>query len=392
MSSQPPELVDNKTRYGHDEALRWLGEHRSAAASVATGYVRLGGLVALAQLPGPADRPVRLLLGAVPDPGLGAFPVGTREPSLARGAFEETLRRLHEERDFDAFPESRRTASLDLVEGFTRSERVEVRRYTERFLHGKTYLFADLEDFFRRMEEGDASLLDEGQAPGSGSFAGEMYRLLLSRLLQEGTFQSLRRLPWGIGSAFVKPGLPSESAGAFFACRTSEGERQWRYVTFGGEIVREDLEMLRLIDPTDEPRADLPLGDALEGAWWAAAADICRVYNAKLDPKKRQAELPASQRWALEKVLRNPDLPDKPEYDLADEALGVGRNQLVRRRLSEIRRRLDAGELGFQEAADAVVEVVQEFGLRPEPTPTEQPAPISPEDLGVVCFQAVLPG
>jgi len=54
-------------------------------------------------------------------------PVGVRGPSLARTTFVETLRRLREERDFDAFPESRRTASLDLVEAFIRSHRVEVR-------------------------------------------------------------------------------------------------------------------------------------------------------------------------------------------------------------------------------------------------------------------------
>jgi superfamily II DNA or RNA helicase len=253
----------------------------------------------------------------------------------------------------------------------------------------------DLATFFGRIEEGDASLLDEGQGPGSGSFVGEQYRRLLSRLLQEGTFQSLRRLPWGIGSAFVRPGLRSERQGAFFACRTSprpgsdHGERQWRYVTFGGEVIREDLEMLRLIDPNDAPRSDLPLGDMLETAWEKAAEDICAVYNARLDPRRRQAELPASQRWALE-VLRSPDLPDKAEFNLADEALGVGRNQLVRRRLSEVRHRFSSGEIGLQQAADEIVGVVAEFGLRPEPRPVEQPATLAPEDLGVVVFQVVL--
>jgi hypothetical protein len=214
-------------------------------------------------------------------------------------------------------------------------------------------------------------------------------------LLQEGTFQSLRRLPWGIGSSFERSGLPKQREGAFFACRTTprpgaeQGERQWRYVTFEGEVLREDLEMLRLIDPNDQPRADLPLGDKLERAWKKAAEDICAVYNARLDPRRRQAELPASQRWALE-VLRSPDLPDKPEYNMADEALGVGRNQLVRRRLSEVRRQLGEGGRGLQQAADAIVGVVVEFGLRPEQRTAEPPAPLAPEDLGVVVFQVVL--
>ncbi|MDP9223027.1 MAG: hypothetical protein M3P18_04085 [Actinomycetota bacterium] len=275
-----------------------------------------------------------------------------------------------------------------------RVEELEARQRTYADLEA-AHAEEDLEAFFGRIEEGDASLLDEGQAPGSGSFVGEQYRRLLSRLLQEGTFQSLRRLPWGIGSAFVRPGLPSERQGAFFACRTSprpgsdHGERQWRHVTFGGEVIREDLEMLSLIDPGDAPRADLPLGDTLETAWEKAAEDICAVYNARLDPRRRQAELPASQRWALE-TLRSPDLPDKAEYDLADEALGVGRNQLVRGRLSEVRHKHSSGDIGLLQAADAIVSVVTEFGLRPEPRPAEPLAPLAPEDLGVVVFQVVL--
>lgn len=270
--------------------------------------------------------------------------------------------------------ESQVLADLDALE----------RTYTDEVQH-------DLEEYFRRVEEGDETLLDEGQAPGSGSFAGELYRLVLSRLFQQGEFKSLRKLPWGIGSAFVKPDLPAEQAGVFFACRTSSDERAWRFVTFNDDVVREDLEMLRLIDSEDEPRADLPTGDALERAWNIAAADICRTYNSRLDPKARAAELPASQRWALE-VLRNPDIPDERVYNEADEALGVGRNQLVRRELSAIRRRAAEEGLGVREAADAVVDVVRSFGLRPEPPPAEPPAPIGPDDLGVVVFQAVLVG
>lgn len=78
------------------------------------------------------------------------------------------------------------------------------------------------------------------------------------------------------------------------------------------------------------------------------------------------------------------------EYDLADEALGVGRNQLVRRRLSDVRHRSSSGEIGLQQAADEIVGVVSEFGLRAEPRPAEQLAPLMPEDLGVVVFQVAL--
>ena len=82
--------------------------------------------------------------------------------------------------------------------------------------------------------------------------------------------------------------------------------------------------------------------------------------------------------------------PVGQHLDLADEALGVGRNQLVRRRLSEVRRRVGGGEVGLLQAADEIVGVVLEFGLRPEVKAAEPAAPLAPEDLGVVVFQVVL--
>lgn len=249
--------------------------------------------------------------------------------------------------------------------------------------------FADvLTEFFERVATGDASLLDEGQGPGSGSFAGEEYRWILSRLLQEGEFAGLRRLPWGIGSAFENAEAAPEAAGVFFACRAKTGERLWRFVTTAGEVVRDDLEMLRRIDPGAQPRMNLPEPEVLERAWQAASEDMCATYNARLDPKVVDAALPASQRWALE-ILRNPDVPDERAYTEADEALGVGRNQLVRRALSGIRKRVQEEGLGLTTAADLIVRVVEEFGLRPELRPVDQPEPITEADLGVICFQVV---
>ncbi|MGH2652815.1 MAG: helicase-related protein [Actinomycetota bacterium] len=246
----------------------------------------------------------------------------------------------------------------------------------------------DLKEFFDRVAGGDPTLLEEGQGPGSGSFVGEEYRWILSRLLQEGEFAGLRRLPWGIGSAFTNPSLPPQAAGVFFACRTKRGDRLWRYVTRDGEVIQDDLDMLRRIDPSDQPRVDIPPSEVLERAWEAAAGDMCRAYNERLDPKVVDAALPASQRWALE-MLRSSDLPEDRAYAVADEALGVGRNQLVRRALSTIRKRVAEEALGVRAAADLIVGVVEEFGLRPEPEPVDQPSPIGEQDLGVVCFQVV---
>src|SRR5262249_10350295 len=102
-----------------------------------TGYVNLAGLHHLAAL---ADgRPTRLLLGAAPDPGLGA-----QLPAVDR--FTLQLERLRTERDFSRFPPSRAARQLAAVEGWLVRSEIQVRRYVREFLHGKAYLFGDEKD------------------------------------------------------------------------------------------------------------------------------------------------------------------------------------------------------------------------------------------------------
>ena len=98
-----------------------------------------------------------------------------------------------------------------------------------------------------------------------------------------------------------------------------------------------------------------------------------RVHNALLDPEKRAAALPASQRWALD-VLRAPDAPAGREFDEADEALSVGRNNLVRRQLSALRRDYDTGGMSVPDCAGRITNIVNQFGLRPVPIP-QAPTP-----------------
>jgi hypothetical protein len=135
-----PELLDNReedTR--HAAALAYLiGDVGSGhPLAVATGYVNLGGLHHLAEILD--GRPVRLLLGATPEPGLGAEP-----PPIDR--FRLQLEALSDERDFSRFPPSRAAKRLVAVQEWLQRPEVEVRRFTSRFLHGKAYLFGDAAD------------------------------------------------------------------------------------------------------------------------------------------------------------------------------------------------------------------------------------------------------
>ena len=257
----------------------------------------------------------------------------------------------------------------------------------------ESQVYADLETFVGRLAGGDPTLMDEQENSGAAgsAFAGELFRSYLRRAVEEGEVNRLRDLPWGIGAAFAqKTPLLAEPA-VFFACRTRRDERYWRMVSQSGEILhRDDLPMLRLIDPQGQPGSPFPNALDLERLFAVAATDICQAHNALQDPRARASDLPASQRWALG-ILRAPDAPDGEEFDRADQALSVGRNNVVRRELSSLRRSYESSGMSVGDCARRIVEVVTQFGLRPVPAP-QAPEPITEDDLGVVCYQVVLPG
>jgi len=256
----------------------------------------------------------------------------------------------------------------------------------------ETKIYTDLKQFTERLATGDTTLLDSDDGFESGSFRGEEYRARLLRALAEGEIERLESLPWGIGAAFTQPDNAVQKIqvpGVFFACRTRHGDRYWRYITIDGNIIREDLTLLRLIDPDVAPGCTISEKIDLEKLFNAAATDICDSHNRLLDPSAREERLPASQRWALS-ILRHPDVPPGKEYDDADLALGVGRDVLVRRALSQLRKQHEEEKLTVAQCAENILDIVQSFGLETV-TPPPVPQPISKEDLGVVCYQVVLP-
>jgi hypothetical protein len=135
---RPYELLDNKDHGYHRDAIRWLSQCFSAPFSVATGYVGLGGLDALADIVQSNPRPARLLLGAVPPPGLGTERDSESEPAV-QDQFRASLQTLRHERDFQSFPPLRRE-TLERVAKWLEKDHTQVKRYTRRFLHGKAYI------------------------------------------------------------------------------------------------------------------------------------------------------------------------------------------------------------------------------------------------------------
>ena len=249
----------------------------------------------------------------------------------------------------------------------------------------------ELRSYASRLAGGDESLLDD-DGEGGGAFAGEELRAQLQRAMAEGETARLRALPWGVGATFGQgPGVPSTGgAGVFFACRTADGARYWRYVEDDGTVVDSDAEMLRRISPGTAPGLDpMIAGVDLDAAWSLAVASIVDEHNRLADPRAGTERIGPAQRFALD-LLRDPAVALPVGAGVAEEALVVERSSSVRQALSEVRRLLVEGHLSRDEGARRVVEVVQDFGLQAvEPPPAL--SPITPDDVGVVCWMAVRP-
>ena len=134
-SSGPFELVDNVTLGSHKDAVEQIAAFYEGPLHVATAYVNLQGLDALANVATTHRKDGCLLLGVAPEPG--ELPGGPGQ-SIA-DQFQRSVSALSRERDFSAFPAGRR-AVLERVAAFIKSPDTQVRRYQRKFLHGKAYI------------------------------------------------------------------------------------------------------------------------------------------------------------------------------------------------------------------------------------------------------------
>jgi superfamily II DNA or RNA helicase len=248
--------------------------------------------------------------------------------------------------------------------------------------------FAELRAYADRLAGGDPELLEDDGGSSGGAFVGEELRFDLMRAISEGELARLQQLPWGVGATFRQgPAVPSRGAqGIFFACRVQD-RRYWRYVEPADAVIAEEAEMLRRINPGRAPRADAK-GIDLEVAWRAAAESIVLTHNRLADPRAEAERLGPAQRFALA-LLRDPAVVLPDGAGLAAETLSVERSSTVRQALTAVRDDLEEGSISRDEAAKRIVAVVGDFGLHPVPPPPPL-EPIAEEDVGVVCWMAVL--
>ena len=102
MTPDSFELVDNVEYGDHQQALAWLAETFTGPMHIATGYVSLEGLDALAEISTARDEPTRLLIGVAPETLTSSF-----EETVA-DRFKQSVSVLRRQRDFSAFPATRR--------------------------------------------------------------------------------------------------------------------------------------------------------------------------------------------------------------------------------------------------------------------------------------------
>jgi hypothetical protein len=120
-----------------------------------------------------------------------------------------------------------------------------------------------------------------------------------------------------------------------------------------------------------------------------AAADIVDEHNRRADPRAVEEAIGPSQCWALE-LLRDPVVILPEGAERAADALSVARGTAVRRGLNDIRAEVADERISPSEGAERVVRLVDELGLQPVAL-DDIPEPIDEDDLGVVCWMAVLP-
>ena len=248
----------------------------------------------------------------------------------------------------------------------------------------------EIQTYARRLAEGDVSLIDEPDAAGvPQALSAELLRAELRRAGSEGELNRVQELPWGVGAAFAQgPGVPSAGPpGVFFACRTRDGERHWRYISADGDIASAPPVILRRINPGRAPGVDDPPID-LEAAWSAATDSIIQEHN---DAASHLAgrSLGPNQQWARD-VLDHPDVSSLPAARAAYDALEIERGSQIRQALGSIRRELDREAINPTDAARQIIEIVDFYGLRYIDT-SAPPPEITEEDIGVVCWMAVLP-
>ena len=139
-----PETVAEKIRLLIDGSLRELRNPPNMA--IASAYINVGGFSLIADQLTKLDR-IRLLLGAQPEVSVGTTESQdyTKDPTWISDVLAQHEKWLKAERDLTAFSRANDQSTRRMVDWLTAlddqgNQKVEVRRYTDGFLHGKAFI------------------------------------------------------------------------------------------------------------------------------------------------------------------------------------------------------------------------------------------------------------
>ncbi len=248
--------------------------------------------------------------------------------------------------------------------------------------------FAETRSEIERLRAEDAAIFERGGTE-LGAQSGEEFRAELQRAIDDsGTARDVKRLPWGTGSGMAA--VAGNESGYVFCARVGdEPSPQFRFVSATGETRDDTLACLWLARPKDgfnTPRVldDASVAGAFE-AWAAAQSDIVARWNQFSDKANLEPKIPAALRQAADVVRSNPPatMTDN-EIGRAIDALQAPYTERITR-LVRAALRSAATPAG---QAEAVLRVVEEQGLQPQPAPEPLPE-ITAEDVHLVGWQAL---
>lgn len=251
--------------------------------------------------------------------------------------------------------------------------------------------FAETRDEIERLRRQDAGLFERGGEKQS-AYSGEEYRQELRRALEDPLLaERIKTLPWGSGSGMACPGA---DPGFVFCVRVGDSPQPlFRWVGMA------DLAEPRIIADTlaclghahahaDSARVlDDETHELAYTAWAAARADLHAEWMAATDHRNLQPEVPKAMRDAAAIVtVTQPAGLGRGEADRLVEALSAPYPPRIQGVFRAIVRTDDPD----QRKADRIAEEAARLGLEPSPPPEPLPV-IAPDDIHLVCWQAIVP-
>ncbi len=250
--------------------------------------------------------------------------------------------------------------------------------------------FAETRSEIERLRAEDASIFERGGTE-LGAQSGEEFRAELRRAMDDPeTARAVGLLPWGTGSGMAGTG---GEAGYVFCARVGDDPSPlFRFVGASGEVLDDTLGCLWMARPAqgfDTPRVldDATAAGAFE-AWAAAQADIVARWNHFSDKANLEPKIPAALRQAAD-ILRS-----HPPPNLTDDEVGAAIDALqapYTERITRLVRHALRSAPTPVEQAGAVLRVIEEQGLQPQPAAEPLPE-ITAEDVHLVCWQALVAG